>query len=130
MFFHELDEGLWYYLRDRRLVPVPGSIPRYNDGVDWQQDAGRLQALTNNPRLRLQQQGRLLQDWLDRPSGGSDFVLIRGALFDRLAAGLTGRARVVFRECDVKRHELVLLRRGKPSRVTRTARTDGPASRR
>ena len=33
-FFHEIDEGLWFYLGDRRLVPVPGSQPRYSDSFD------------------------------------------------------------------------------------------------
>ena len=34
MFFQEIDEGLWFYLRDRALVPVPGSQPVYNRGFD------------------------------------------------------------------------------------------------
>ena len=34
MFFRQIDEGLWFYLQDRTLSPVPGSQPRYNPGAD------------------------------------------------------------------------------------------------
>src|SRR5206468_152165 len=33
-FFHEIDEGLWFYLNGLDLVPVPGSQPRYNTAFD------------------------------------------------------------------------------------------------
>ncbi len=102
MFFHELDEGLWFYLRDRRLAPVPGSVPRYNDSAD---NVGDILALAYSPRLRLEHQKRLLIDWLDQPRRPSNFVLIRGKLYDLLAADLASRTRLVYREQNVKRND-------------------------
>jgi hypothetical protein len=34
MFFNEIDEGLWFYLSELDLTPVPGSHPRYNTAYD------------------------------------------------------------------------------------------------
>ena len=39
MFYRELDEGLWFYLRGRTLAPVPGSTPKYNKGFGLQSAA-------------------------------------------------------------------------------------------
>ena len=59
MFFRELDEGLWFYLKDRTLAPVPGSPPRYSKSWELQEavenntieydDAKRIQGRAPNP---------------------------------------------------------------------------------
>jgi 4-amino-4-deoxy-L-arabinose transferase-like glycosyltransferase len=127
-FFHELDEGLWFYLRGRDLAAVPGSTPRYNDGFDLLQDyRDGNAALVFDPAARLSRQTKVLADWLDRPDRGTDHVLIRGKVFDLMAPALAGRAEVVFREHDVRRNDLVLLRATAPA--TTAARAAGPARR-
>jgi 4-amino-4-deoxy-L-arabinose transferase-like glycosyltransferase len=114
MFFHELDEGLWFYLKGRRLRAVPGSTPAYNDGFDLLQEArrrrGNLPDVRTWARERLNQQKTLLLDWMSRGDRESPFVLVRGRLYDQVAADLATRARVVYRERDVKRNDVVLLR--------------------
>jgi hypothetical protein len=109
MFFHELDEGLWFYLRGRTLTAVPGSTPQYNDGYDMlrQYEQSRL---VFDPVLRAQQQKQILLDWLDQPQRPSPYVLIRSSRFDAFAPDLAGRVELLYREHDVKRNDLVLFR--------------------
>ena len=54
-FFRELDEGLWYYLSDRTLEPIPDGQIRYNTSFDLlDAEAGRphLRRLGPHPRSR------------------------------------------------------------------------------
>ena len=111
MFFHELDEGLWFYLRGRTLVPVPGSQPEYNDAFRLAED------LKNNrfepdPEKRADAQQQILLDWVDHPNASrpSPYVLIRREKYERFASRLAGKVVPVHREHDLKRNELVLLR--------------------
>ena len=117
MFFHELDEGLWFYLHNHSLAPVPGSQPRYNDMFDLDDDlrANRL-VLDRDKRLAIEK--KILLDWLVRPDRGSQYVLIRNRVYDLFAADLVGLATPVFREEGLKRNELVLLRIESPLPVT------------
>jgi 4-amino-4-deoxy-L-arabinose transferase-like glycosyltransferase len=128
-FFHELDEGLWFYLRGRELTAVPGSTPRYNDGFDLLQNYrdGKTE-LVFDPAARLAQQKKVLIDWLARPDRGTEYVLVRGKVFDLMAPDLAGRAEVVFRERDVRRNDLVLLRAA--TAVSATAARPESSSRR
>ena len=113
-FFHEIDEGLWFYLRDHRLAPVPGSQPRYSDSYD---KVVRLMGITGPPQASpttpirprdLQRQ--VLKDWLRGRRDGDSYLLIRRPLFDHLAPDLEGLATPIHREGAMKRTGLVLLR--------------------
>lgn len=109
MFFHELDEGLWFYLRDRDLKPVPGSAPRYNDGFEMLEQY-RNKSLLMDPQARLDEYKQKLLGWIGENRHESPYVLIRASRFDSLADDLAGRIEVLHREQDVKRHGLVLFR--------------------
>ncbi len=123
MFFHEIDEGLWYYLEGRRLRPVPGSNPDYNDGLDLMRDYWN-NTLVANPQERIRIQMQLLTNWLDQPASRreSPYVLLRADRYDVFADELASHARLIFREGKLERNELVLLRALDPPR-----RADGPA---
>ncbi len=108
-FFHELDEGLWFYLRDRDLAAVPGSQPAYNDAFTLHEDI-RNHRFEWDPAKRDEVRQRLLVEWLSRTDRDSSYVLIRDVVYDRFAPALAGLAEPVFREHDLKRNELVLLR--------------------
>ena len=116
MFFEELDEGLWFYLRDRTLTPVPGSQPRYNSGFDMDTDwkDGRLEL---DPHKRLDKKKQILVDWLTASNRDAKYVLIRDQLYDLFAPALRGLATPVHREQGVSRHGVVLLRLATPASV-------------
>ena len=68
-FFHEIDEGLWFYLRGPRLTPVPGSQPRYSESyakieqlLAGERSGGELAELSAG---LLDRERRRLVDWLD-----------------------------------------------------------------
>jgi 4-amino-4-deoxy-L-arabinose transferase-like glycosyltransferase len=109
MFFQELDEGLWFYLRDRALVPVPGSQPRYNKGFDLNNDF-RNGLLELDPYKRLEAEKQILLKWLSHPGQDTPYVLIRKKFYDPFAPSLVGLAETVHREEGLSRNELVLLR--------------------
>jgi hypothetical protein len=109
MFFHEIDEGLWFYLRDRALEPVPGSQPKYNDAITLIEDTNNNVA-NFDPEKRAEAQQKLLVEWLSKPEHESSYVLIRDIKYDRFAPALAGLVTPVHREHDMKRNELVLLR--------------------
>ena len=110
MFFNEIDEGLWFYLRGLNLAAVPGSHPRYNTAYDLAQSylTERLAAesLAEVERKRQARHRQALLDWLDHTGPGTSYVLVRGNLYDRLVAELTNRVTPVFRETGMKRNEL------------------------
>jgi hypothetical protein len=113
-FFHEIDEGLWFYLRAPRLAPVPGSQPHYSDSFDklapllsYERSAGQ----APDPSIALRYRGKhLLLDWLRRPDPDQPYLLIRDRLYERLAPDLSGLALPVYREGGLRRTHLVLLR--------------------
>ena len=112
-FFHEIDEGLWFYLRDHDLAPIPGSQPRYSESYD---KLGHLLvtslSLGNSADVSVRlidHQRQLLKDWLRREGGNEPFLLIRSTLYDHMAIDLNGLARPLHRESAVKRQGLVLL---------------------
>lgn len=129
MFFHELDEGLWFYLRDRALVPVPGSQPEYNDAFRIVEDI-RNNRFEWDPEKRIEAQQKILVDWLKRPDRPSSYVLIRNDRFDRFAPALAGLAEPVHREHGLKRNELVLLHATPhdPGRAGGSVASGGPAA--
>ena len=109
MFFHELDEGLWFYLRDRHLEPVPGSHPEINDAHDMYVEA-RAGILEKDPDERLRRELGVLLRWIDDPERSSQYLLIRDKVYDRFAPDLRGKTVELYREPDLGRNELVLLR--------------------
>jgi hypothetical protein len=109
MFFHELDEGLWFYLRDRHLRPVPGSQPRYNEGYDMLDDYLH-NRLVYDPVARMNREKQILIDWIRNAPRDSQYVLIRTKLYDKFAADLSGIATPVHCERGMKRNDLSLLR--------------------
>jgi hypothetical protein len=112
-FFHEIDEGLWFYLHEHHLAPVPGSQPRYSDSYDRLGrvlgNALSLGQCPGSPIRLFDGQRQLLKDWLRREEVDDTFLLIRSPLFDRLASDLNGLATPIYRERDMKRTGLVLL---------------------
>ena len=112
-FFHEIDEGLWFYLHDHRLAPVPGSQPRYSDSYD---KVGHLLGIslplgasTNSPVRLIDHQRQVLKDWLRCERAGEPYLLMRSPLYDHLAPDLEGLATPLHRESAMKRNGLVLL---------------------
>lgn len=115
-FFHELDEGLWFYLRGRRLAAVPGSQPRYNDAFE--------QVSADAPRARLVVRSKkVLADWLRDPSRDGSYLLVRDKVYDVLADDLAGAAVPVLREGETRRNGLVLLRIDPPRTAAAADRT-------
>jgi hypothetical protein len=114
MFFNEVDEGLWFYLRGFELVPVPGSHPRYNSAFDlaemYRTERLPSETLGDLEAKRLAHDKRMLIDWLDHSAKPSSCVVIRSHLYDRFADDLSGRVKLLLRETGMKRNELVLLR--------------------
>lgn len=110
-FLHELDEGLWFYLRGRRLVPVPGSQPQYNDGFD--------QMTSLSGETLVARSRKLLAEWLHNDSSAGAYLLVRDKVYDVLHADFAGSTSVLFREPAANRNTLVLLRVN--SRPVRTA---------
>jgi hypothetical protein len=107
-FFHELDEGLWFYLRGRRLAPVPGSQPRYSDSYDRLAADSRIPLA--GPAGRIPESRRILADWLDRRPGPAEYLLFRDKIFEPLAPELLGRGSLILRESGSKRNGLILVR--------------------
>lgn len=129
MFFHELDEGLWFYLRDRHLEPVPRSTPKYNDGFDMLEEyrnGAKALDLQTWAQMRRDRQKQILVEWLGSRDRPSPYVLIRAKYYDIFAPDLAGMAEVVFRERDVKRNDLVLLRAMDPPVVALPATGTAP----
>jgi hypothetical protein len=128
MFFEELDEGLWFYLRDHTLTPVPGSQPRYNAGFDMDNDykGGRLEL---DPNKRMEKKKQVLIDWLTGPDRAARYVLIRDQLYDLFAPALAGLATPIHRERGMSRHGVVLLRVTSPGAVATDPRRGEGASR-
>jgi hypothetical protein len=122
MFFHELDEGLWFYLRGHDLAPVPGSQPEYNDAFRLAEDI-RHNRFEWDADKRVEARLKVLLEWIKRPGRGSSYVLLRDVRYDRFAAALSGLAEPVYRERGLKRNGLVLLRLNPSSAGPIAART-------
>ena len=118
MFFQQIDEGLWFYLRDRDLLPVPGSQPQYNEGFDLEEKV-RKNELELDPNKRLANEKAILLEWINRADRASSHVLIRRKLYDAFAADpeLARRTTLVYGEQGLNRNELILLRVVTPAGV-------------
>jgi 4-amino-4-deoxy-L-arabinose transferase-like glycosyltransferase len=125
MFFDEADEGLWFYLRNRRLDAVPGSQPRYNMADDLYLELHERGAPIE-PEARVRQKAEILRAWLDRPDRTSSYLLMRQKRFEQLAPSFDGRLALVYREEGLGRYEMVLLRVLEPA--PRTAEEPARAS--
>lgn len=125
-FFHEIDEGLWFYLDNRRLVPVPGSQPRYSDSFDKVGNfiTTRLPfSAASDPNFSLLDRQKLgLIDWLRNHGPEEPFLLIRTALYDRMAKDLSGLVTPLYQEDGLKRNTLTLLQIRDDLRITAAPR--------
>ena len=115
MFYRELDEGLWYYLRDRRLVAVPGSQPEYNLGFDMVRAAASGQLIWDEVARR-KAAAQVMVDWLEGVHHESPYILIRADDYDFLRADFEGLVTPVYREPELDRNPLMLLRRNEAGR--------------
>jgi len=113
LFFHDLDEGVWFYLRGRDLAPVPGSQPAYGDAYQLAEEVRRGR-FKWEPAKRIAAQKALLASWLRRPDRASPYLLIHADKYDQLSPALTGLASPLHRERGLKRNALVLLRATDP----------------
>jgi 4-amino-4-deoxy-L-arabinose transferase-like glycosyltransferase len=120
MFFQEIDEGLWFYLRGHTLAPVPGSQPQYNKGYDLYNEfqSGHMEL---DPNKRLESEKQILLKWLARRDRPSSYVLLRKKLYDPFAPALAGLATPVHSEAGLDRHELVLLHVNEPGAIATRA---------
>ncbi len=109
LFYHELDEGLWFYLKKHALRPVPGTNPIYNDGFDLA-DAASKNRLILDPELRYEVEKTKLIDWTRDSSNASRHFLMREKDLKTFGTALDGLVTAVYREPKRKRSELVLLR--------------------
>lgn len=108
MFFKELDEGLWFYIHDRALLPVPGSLPKYNGAMTLMEEA-RENRLELDWTKRAESEKNLFIEWIQRPDRASSYVLIRAKDYEKYAGGLGPYVTPVHREQGMQRNELVLL---------------------
>ena len=113
MFYKELDEGLWYYLKNRTLAPVPGSTPEYSKAADFkfQSDEG---TVIWDDKVRTAAERKVLIDWLDGPEHQSPYLLIRAKVFDLFSPGIAERAEPIFRETGVDRNNKLMLLKLRP----------------
>ncbi len=124
MFFRQLDEGLWFYLKDRTLVGVPGSVPKYSIGMDLD-EAAKNNTLIFDDAKRNQQERQILVDWLEGDKHESPYVLIRAKVFDLYSPGIAELAEPIFREIDTERsNPLILLRVREKSTIARGVNTE------
>jgi hypothetical protein len=112
-FVHEIDEGLWFYLRDYSLAPVPGTQPRYSESFD---NLGRLLGPTLRParlsNLALKPRDRgsqYLREWLDRVDPAEPYLLMRDVLYDHMAFQMRHMVTPLYRETGMNRSNLILL---------------------
>ena len=112
-FFHEIDEGLWFYIQGHRLAPVPGSQPQYSDTHD---KLGRrlgdesAREPFRGPALRTRLQTEALFNWVHGPGRTEPFLLIRSDMYARLAPRLAGCVTPLLEETGIARKGLVLLK--------------------
>jgi 4-amino-4-deoxy-L-arabinose transferase-like glycosyltransferase len=107
LFYSELDEGLWYYLRGRKLQPV--LQPRYNKALDLLDDF-KAKRIIWNDQERYRSEAQTLVKWLESNPEKPSYMLIKAKTYDIFRTQLTGLAEPVYREPDLERNELVLLR--------------------
>lgn len=119
-FFSDLDEGLWFYLRDRDLLPVPGSQAIYNKAVELH-DKFLNGTYKATEQERIEEEKMVLLDWLRSDKRTDRFLMIRTKIYDRLEADLQGIAEPIYREKDLARNELVLLQIAPPEVVATIA---------
>jgi len=131
MFFNEIDEGLWFYLNDLELMPVPGTHPRYKTAYDLAaSDLAAHSPVLTLSDLEAERQAHdkiSLMTWLDHADPNAPYLLIRKSLLDRYATDLAGRTVPLFSESGMKRNELVLLQ--VVGRDPITARSNEPTRR-
>ncbi len=107
-FFHELDEGLWFYLPGRALVAIPGSQPAYSDAFTAAENLRR-NRVEFDWRKRIENQRASLLAWLRNPDRDTPYVLIRDRDYELHAEAIVGLAEPIHREKRVKRSALMLL---------------------
>jgi 4-amino-4-deoxy-L-arabinose transferase-like glycosyltransferase len=120
MFFHELDEGLWFYLGDRELAPVPGSNPKYNDGLTLVEDF-KNKTLIYDPAERMRRERQFLVDWITEEPHESPYLLLKSKKYAAYALELAPLTTLIYREGPMNRNEITLLKINAPPAVARGA---------
>ncbi|MFO0959990.1 MAG: glycosyltransferase family 39 protein [Isosphaeraceae bacterium] len=121
-FFADLDEGLWFYLRDHPLVPVPNSQAEYNRGLELYEkfQSGTIKW---DEAERLKDDKEVLLAWLRSPDRQDKYLMIRAKIYDRIAGDLEGIVTPLYRERDLTRNELILFQVESPEVVATIAPT-------
>ena len=109
LFYHELDEGLWFYLKRHVLRPVPGTNPTYNEGFDLAEAASKHQLILD-PTLRYEAEKIKLIDWARDTKNTSRYFLMREKDLKSFGTTLDKLVTPIYREPKRKRNELVLLK--------------------
>lgn len=109
LFYHELDEGLWFYLKRHVLKAVPGTNPTYNEGFDLAEAASKKQLILDPVQRYDVEKGKLIS-WARDPQNASRHFLMRAKDLDTFGKSLDGLVTPVYREPKLKRNELVLLK--------------------
>ena len=118
-FFNEIDEGLWFYLEDtRELTPIAAA--KVNRGFDLRVEAAVHQIDT--PARRVEQARDQLTHWAGNADPKSPYLLIRAKVYDRFANEVASLVEPVYRETEIKRSEMVLLRARTATQITAKAR--------
>jgi 4-amino-4-deoxy-L-arabinose transferase-like glycosyltransferase len=133
MFFNEIDEGLWFYLRGLELRPVPEGLPRRNSAYDLAESyRSRLHTEESLREIEARRRNRDHQAflaWLEHHDPTMPYVLIRKSLYERYETDLSGLVRPVYRETGLKRNELILLEAAGADPLLSSQATDLPARR-
>ena len=109
MFYRELDEGLWYYLKGRTLKSIPNSTPQYNKGYDLV-TASKENRLVYQEAERIRLERALFVGWLSEDAHESPYVLIRARVYNWFSPGMEEWVEPVYTETGMDRNELMLLR--------------------
>jgi hypothetical protein len=128
-FFRELDEGLWYYLPDRTLQPVPEGQIRYNTSFDLLADERR-GVLIFDDWARVKDLGGRLARWMSQPRAEPEYLVIRSKDFRQYAPQIAGLAEPINlgnSEAGAERNDLLLLRVGPGSRAEALAQQPAEA---
>lgn len=116
MFFDEVDEGLWFYLKDRALIAVPESQPRYNSAFARDEDQ-RNNRLELDPSKRLRRKTEILSLWLGRRDRESSYLLMRQTLYEQMKPVIDHQVVPIHGEEGLGRYAMILLRVNDPGAV-------------
>lgn len=121
-FLHEIDEGLWFYLRGHELAPIPGTAPSYNDAFDLDsQSQGQ-----SEKELLAAHNAEILSEffeWVDDQAQPAYFLIRKKDLAyfwtinSTFRDVISHRTETIYEEPDRERNEIFLLRTRPGSKV-------------